>query len=213
MTATLNDFFVLDPPDPDNPGYQWLAFSVRTKDSSTIVELASNRANGAGVSLPVAMKVMRGRKPCDVFGTDSGIVIISDRLRTVLTAAGTLGAITYPAVIYDRRDETVINDKAWWLRALPGAAAPDPKRGVNLLFEDISYHQLDDAVGLYFAPDSWTGADVFQFPRGFDILVTRRIAEVIASRGIDQLILENAAQYGSATRDIIRARRIRNKSI
>lgn len=209
---SLNDFFVLEHPDVDSRVWVWVELSKRVGDIGPdaavriMDEAARPTIRGdplpADISLP--LRVVRGTKWSDVVGS-SGAHVLSTRLATLLQQHNCSGLQVQDAVAYDVLDNNLVNTELQWARILPGCGPVDTARGYYLLSTELWKRDIEmrEAVGLFFDPLTWTGADIFRSPRGTHVFITSRIAALIANSACDALHLQPASTFGQSLRDKI----------
>jgi hypothetical protein len=207
----LDDFCTLSGPNADDLRWMWLELSDRAEElgdnaKNRIMDEAYQPSVEGGVlrtNKAIPFRVLRGRRPSDVFGNGCGMAIFSTRLVRALEAARCTGLRTHPAVLRDRRDAKVVDRELHWVKVPIGAGPRDLNRGVSLLSTDIwrTDIEMTGAYGLYFDPASWTGLDIFRFPRGLITLITNRIADVIRAGGFEGVTIEPVREYCKAVRD------------
>lgn len=211
----LSYFYVLtDPSLKLNISWWWPGISRRFDEQLGGEAWNHLWAGTLAPIVPIPLKLLKGREKPDVIDGDLPVRFYSGRLVRWLHEAGCGDCFrTFPVVMYDRADESVIDEDVVWVPRLQVGAGPiDESRGAPLL---ISGHCLKDpllrdAVGLFFDPSTWSGLNMFRLPNHSAVIVTSPVASSLLARGSVGMDVIPVADFGRELRDS-RVRRLKER--
>ena len=159
------------------------------KENDNILDLAKGKYEG--IDFPIIFKQKYGKKWTDIL--DIGwpcLYLISSKIKTLLEENKLTGWKTFPVEVYDKKDNEVPD---YYGFSVVGICAPlDYSKSEILEKQNVPNAPTYKVYkGVHVDTDSWDKTDFFCPTTTFEIIITKKAADILKKNKITNLALEN----------------------
>ena len=145
------------------------------------------------IDFPVVFKQEHGKKLTDTLGTGwPSLYLISDRMKKILEENQLTGWKTFPVKVYDKKGNEIFGYHGF---SILGSCGPIDYSKSEIIEKSVRPNRPPSKYykGLYVGLDQWDGTDFFMPPKTYEIIVTKKAADVLKKNKITKIQLENLA--------------------
>lgn len=176
-------------------GSKYLSISFRVESNEDVdTDRKLIKANYEGINFPVTFKQVDGKKFTDILtaGVTSQF-LISKRLEKILSENSITGWKTYPIFLIDKKGNKIDGYSGFSVTGISGR-----QTYLNSPIIETRYVPEGPIVRLYKGAtidlNKWDGSDFFFAEATFEIIVTKKVAELLKKSKITNLNLINVSE-------------------
>ena len=149
----------------------------------------------AGIDFPVIFKQEYGKKLTDILNTGwPNLYLISDRMKAILEENGLTGWQTFPIKLYDKKGNGIIGYHGF---SIVGSCGPTSFAKSEIIEKRMvptgpicKYYK-----GIFIDLNKWDESDFFTPEKTYQIIITKKSADILKKNKITNMRLENLAEY------------------